>query len=137
MKAWIPRRPPRRPGTELIVHPEYPIEVIPRLQARPAEDWTRDHQRLRIVRAVCRTHRVTIDEVRGPSRSHRIKAVRHEIMYRLKASMGLSLGRIGQIVNRDHTTVLHGIAAHAIRNGLPQLSETTRVTRMRRTDEHG
>lgn len=60
----------------------------------------------------------TLADMQGPSHRKRISHCRQEVMYALK--QGLSLEQIGRYLGgRHHTTILHGIRAHAERNGLP------------------
>ena len=50
-------------------------------------------------------------------RSLPVSAARHHAFYIAKGN-GLSLSEIGRNWGYDHTTVLHGLRAHAARNGL-------------------
>ncbi len=64
-------------------------------------------------------HGVTIGDLYGPSRRKEVCTARYEAMYRLREE-GMSLKVVGRILGgRDHSTVLHGIAQHCERNGLP------------------
>lgn len=50
------------------------------------------------------------DTISGPSRIASVARARHVVMYLLRES-GLSYERIGQwLGDRDHTTVMHGVA---------------------------
>lgn len=53
-------------------------------------------------------HDVEVDEIVGPSRMRHICEARWAVMREMR-NRGLSLGRIGQLLNRDHTTVMHGL----------------------------
>lgn len=75
--------------------------------------------RLRKMREICNdvciAHDVTLDELKGPSRSRVIAWPRQDAM-KLLAQAGYSLPEIGRYLGRrDHTTVLHGIAASKAR----------------------
>ena len=72
------------------------------LKAREQGDW-RDQ-----VEAICQQHEVTLDEVLGPRRTRHIVAARHNVMVALRAR-GWSTTRIGQIMDRDHSTVVHAL----------------------------
>jgi chromosomal replication initiator protein len=52
---------------------------------------------------------LTRDDLLSKSRSRPLTTARHVAMYLLRELTGLSLIRIGDEFNRDHTTVLHGI----------------------------
>lgn len=56
---------------------------------------------------VARAYKVTPDDILGPSRKRHITDARWVFIKALRAKGRLSFPRIGQIVNRDHTTVMH------------------------------
>jgi len=63
---------------------------------------------------------ITFMDLISPRRNKEIVAARHEVFYRCRVETALSLPQIGRRMGgKDHTTVLHGIRAHARRNGLP------------------
>lgn len=64
-----------------------------------------------IIQQVCKDHGVQVQWVLGKSRVQRIVRARHEIMWKLNL-LGMTLPSIGRRLNRDHTTVLHGIRQH-------------------------
>jgi chromosomal replication initiation ATPase DnaA len=64
-----------------------------------------------IIQQVCRAHGLPVPWVLGKSRVQRIVRARQEIMWKLNL-LGLSMPQIGKRLNRDHTTVLHGIRKH-------------------------
>lgn len=57
----------------------------------------------------CDAHSTTVAELQSPRRDRRTAALRQDCMWWLQATFGLSTPQIGRLVNRDHTTVLHGI----------------------------
>lgn len=61
-----------------------------------------------VLQAVANRHRLTIDDIKGPSRKAYICRARWDAM-RLLRDRGLSLPSIGRMLNRDHTTVVHGL----------------------------
>ena len=68
------------------------------------------------------------------SRSRPLTTARHVGMYLLREQTGLSLIKIGDLFDRDHTTVMHGIkkveALMKARGGLyRQVQELTRSLR--------
>jgi len=65
-----------------------------------------------ILEDVARTHGISVKELKSPSRYRNIAWPRQEAMWRLKRETTLSLPAIGRLLNRDHTTVLHGVLAH-------------------------
>jgi chromosomal replication initiator protein len=54
--------------------------------------------------------RVPVSELTGRNRSAKIALPRQIIMYLMREEIGASFPQIGQALNRDHTTVMHGIA---------------------------
>lgn len=62
-----------------------------------------------ILRAVADFYRISLDELTGTRRIQRIVGGRHVAMYLMRDDGQMSLPQIGQALNRDHTTVLHGI----------------------------
>ncbi len=52
---------------------------------------------------------LTRDDLTSKSRSRPLTTARHVAMYLLRECTGLSLIKIGEQFDRDHTTVLHGI----------------------------
>jgi hypothetical protein len=65
-----------------------------------------------IFREVMEKHRVTRAELVGDCRDHRLVRARRELYSRLKSELGMSYPAIGQLCNRDHTTVLHSLRNH-------------------------
>lgn len=60
-------------------------------------------------------HSVEPREILGESRCKAIAHIRQEVMWLLKQEDRWSLPQIGQFLNRDHTSVLHGVRAHQAR----------------------
>lgn len=80
--------------------------------------WSVAIQKKRELAEVCQQRGVDMDMLTGRRRTRPISLARHEAMYRLRR-LGLSYPRIGQILGgRDHSTVIHGIRQHCLRNGL-------------------
>lgn len=61
-----------------------------------------------ILERVALLHDVTIEDITGPSRVRHICIARWDAMRQMR-DRKLSTPRIGQLLNRDHTTVLHGL----------------------------
>lgn len=61
-----------------------------------------------IIRIICKEFPVNRKELLSPRRNKRIAFARQVGMYLLR-QRGLSLLEIGQIFNRDHTTVIHAL----------------------------
>ena len=61
-----------------------------------------------ITRAVCKRTGVSLTILKSPCRSRHVVFVRQEIMYLACTLTNLSLPAIGEFLNRDHTTVMHG-----------------------------
>ncbi|MGO4337824.1 helix-turn-helix domain-containing protein [Labrys sp. KB_33_2] len=77
----------------------------------------RAHQ---IVEEIADKHSLRVNDLTGDSRMHPIVIARQEAMYEIRRQLpSFSTSRIGHLLGRrDHTTALHGIQAHAKRNGL-------------------
>ena len=64
----------------------------------------------RMLHAVAKQHGVKAEEILSPSRRKEIIKARHEICYRLRIELRFSYEKIAQLMKRDHTSVLHGVA---------------------------
>lgn len=74
------------------------------------------NQREEYLRQISRKHGIlreeatiaglTADDIRGPSRKRHILKARDQVVRRLRDELGLTLTAIGNVVKRDHTTVL-------------------------------
>ena len=74
----------------------------------------------RIIKKLARAHGLSVDDITGPSRMKHIIPARQEAMYRAAVELGMSYNQIGMSLGgRDHSTIIHGVKAHAKRNGLP------------------
>lgn len=100
--------------------PVVPVEAVPIQIGHDSLDMLAGPSWRFILDLVCMKHGVGRRDILGPSHYYTICRVRYEFAWLLKFNMGLSLTRIGQILNRDHTTILHGLRQHAKRNGLPR-----------------
>jgi hypothetical protein len=60
-------------------------------------------------------HGLTVEEMMAENRSPERVAIRSELYWRLRKETTWSLPRLGKYLNRDHTTLLHGINRHAKR----------------------
>ncbi|MGE5500595.1 MAG: helix-turn-helix domain-containing protein [Ignavibacteriales bacterium] len=79
-----------------------------------------------IIREVAEDHGLTPEDITGRSRCRKIAHARQDAMWRarqVKWASGAprySAPMIGRALNRDHSTVLAGIEAHAVRSGLAE-----------------
>jgi chromosomal replication initiation ATPase DnaA len=69
-----------------------------------------------IIRQVCDKHGTTRKQIIGPRRTAVIVRARQEVYYRTSRETMMSLLAIGRLLNRDHTTILHGICEHEKRS---------------------
>lgn len=75
-----------------------------------------------VLKAICRHRGVTMSEMLSERRFLPLVHARQEACYWIARMSTLSLPAIGiTMAGRDHTTVRHGIIAHARRSGLPSL----------------
>jgi chromosomal replication initiation ATPase DnaA len=71
-----------------------------------------------IIHATAEKHGIDICDLMGGSRTWNVGRARHEAYYRVKERKpALSLNQIGKFFQRDHTSILFGLAAHAERSG--------------------
>ena len=61
-----------------------------------------------ILERVARLHDVSIEDITGPSRLRHICMARWDAMRQMR-DRKLTTTRIGELLNRDHTTVMHGL----------------------------
>lgn len=65
---------------------------------------------------VCHRHKISLAGLRGAARTRPIAWPRQEFMWEAYQTGRYSLGQIGLYLgDRDHTTILHGVRAHAAR----------------------
>ncbi len=63
----------------------------------------------RIITIVCNHLNVNVDHVKSKTRVKEYVYARHVTFYFLRKFTKLSLKTIGDMLNRDHTTVIHGL----------------------------
>lgn len=63
----------------------------------------------RILRDVCEAHGVTLEDFMGIRKLRSLVQARMEFSYIMNKKHGWSYSKIGQFVQRDHTTILHQI----------------------------
>lgn len=68
-----------------------------------------------ICHEIARTYAMTVEDMKGPGRDRSFTIPRQHCMFVMSQQKHLSLPMIGKFLNRDHTTVLHGVRAHAAR----------------------
>lgn len=105
----------RRPVEAVQAPPAMPAPPPPSLPPVSLETLFPRIAAKRILAEAADKHGVTVEDVLGPARPHRLTLARQEAMYRLRLDMRWSLPRIGSFMNRDHSTVLHGIEQHRAR----------------------
>lgn len=77
-----------------------------------------------IVNETADKYRIKAVDIMTRKRNRPIVLARNEAWYLIKqgAYVDLSFPSIARYFRRDHTVVMHGIAAHALANGLPRLT---------------
>lgn len=63
----------------------------------------------------CERYGITFDDLRCPSRKQPLARIRQDCMAEIYHNTKLSTTSIGRLLNRDHTTVIHGIKASEAR----------------------
>lgn len=66
-----------------------------------------------------------VEDLTGKVRLRSVTLARQEAMWLAHANTTLSLGQLGIKFKAHHTTILHGIRAHAARHGLPAKREVS------------
>jgi hypothetical protein len=124
----------QRPSAPAVVAPPQYMEgvldapapvVAERVLVAPEEYWLRieagevpksEKTALRMVRLIAEKHKVTVQEILGPSRKNQIMVARQEAYWWLYKKFKFSAPRTSQIIgNRDHTCVLQGVPRHLAR----------------------
>lgn len=62
-------------------------------------------------------HRLNVDQIMSSDRRYRTSRARQEVMWTFRQD-GWSFPKIGALVGRDHTTVMHGVRAHMLRQAV-------------------
>ncbi len=70
-----------------------------------------------IIEQVATRYRVSFEQVVGRSHARQVTAARHEVFWRLHHELGMSFSAIGRKLDRDHSTILHGVAKHQDKRG--------------------
>ena len=78
-----------------------------KLLKKIAKDSRRGHVRSLVAEASKHTG-CTVDEILGYSRKRQIARARQWVMWRARKD-GLTYGQIAHALNRDHTTIIHGV----------------------------
>lgn len=63
-------------------------------------------------------HGLTLAEINDPAAERRYARTRQHVMHALMATGRYSSTSVGRLLNRDHSTVLHGVRAHERRAGI-------------------
>lgn len=71
----------------------------------------------RTVEREARLAGVTPADVMGPSRKQRFAVPRHAVWRQLRELYGWSFPVIARLVERDHSTVVHGVKPRGLRHG--------------------
>jgi len=93
----------------------------PKLPPLPGLDLQQNGQArwMHVLRAVAKHHNLRPDDIIGKSRKKHIVSARFEVFYRLRFDLGYSYPKIGYLMKRDHSSVLHGV--HKVKTNLLDL----------------
>lgn len=64
---------------------------------------------MRIMHAIAAIHKIDAKDILGKSRKRHIVNARFELFYRMRTDLCMSYMRIGKLVKRDHSTIMHGV----------------------------
>lgn len=98
------------------------------LNERGAVRW------MRVLHAVAAHHNIDASEIMGTCRKRHVVMARFEVFYRLRVDLNYSYIKIGMLMKRDHTTILHGVnkLRSMLIDGQHELGEDGRL----RADKH-
>lgn len=68
-----------------------------------------------ICQEVADKHGVTLKQMRGPRRQHRLVHARHEAAWRCFHETECSYPAIGRVLHKDHTTIMNAVICHQAR----------------------
>lgn len=71
-----------------------------------------------IILDVCERHKVLAADLKGPSRKLFIVHARWELAYRLRHELQWSFPKIGLLLNKDHSSIIHAVKECGLRGGL-------------------
>jgi hypothetical protein len=96
-----------------LARPDLLDDVLTRVRelATPVLAERHDQAVDHLIRDVLDQHQVDLDQVRAKSREVRIVRARRHVCWVLRQA-GWSFPRIGQFIERDHTTVMHAIRSY-------------------------
>lgn len=83
----------------------------PYLTSRHEDPKVNVGQAREVIADVAARHGVTSDQILSETRVTKVMAARHEI-FSILHGMGASFMSIGRLMDRHHSTVMHGIAQH-------------------------
>lgn len=64
---------------------------------------------VRILHAVANHHQIDASEIMGKSRRRSVVMARFEVFYRLRVELAYSYPKIGKLMKKDHSTIVHGV----------------------------
>lgn len=106
--------------TKRIHDPLLPVIVTTPEPEKPPVPEVIDHSTLGLMsktaQQIAERYGITLADLKSPSRLKRIVHARHEFMAEC-AAVGRSTPQIGEFLDRDHSTVIHGVRAHKKRQG--------------------
>jgi hypothetical protein len=111
-----PQSSPAAQAPEVQAEPEGPpADHEQPIGPRPVRDWLWIGglaPSKRIMKEVCEKYGVRLADLKSCRRTRNLVIPRHEVSYRLRMETGLSMPAIGRLLDRDHTTILHGVKAY-------------------------
>lgn len=93
-----------------VIDTEALVEPITRFGMFPPGSTPRDRTKA-LIRLIAEDYGLTLEDILGPDRRQRIAHPRQHVMWSLRR-MGFSYPHIGQILGRDHSTVVAGVRRH-------------------------
>jgi hypothetical protein len=119
----IVRRPKVRPAIDPALRAQIAFDEFNRMGLKILRERGMPQVHRELVRQVAARRNVTVMLIAGSSQKVVAVRARNEAMYLIKQSRPmLSAPLLAKWFDRDHTSVLHGLANHAHRAGLPNLT---------------
>lgn len=106
-----------KPSREPKARPFSPTRPKPKY-VKPSIVVLKKHALAIIIEEVAAKHNLAVLDLYRDCRAIPLVNARHEAFYRAATETTIPYAAIGRFLNRDHTSVLHGIRRHCKHNGL-------------------
>ena len=98
--------------------PGFYMTPLPLTKSKPMPTKIRPSRMRLLALQVADKHGLTVEDMRSECRKQRFGRARQEFYYRARTELARSYPQIGRFLNKDHSTVIHGLKKFAERTGL-------------------